>query len=199
MLFKYDVFDIFGTMKNILGKPFVRKLLLILAALVIVILIFDNFIFPWYVSSPEVTVPNVKGLTEEEAFEKLEDANLEPVVSDTTYDEKYAKGRIILQKPSGGEVVKEDRRIYLFISGGEPVVFVPNLKGKSLRDAKLTLERVGLKIGRIEEVPSTNPKFMIFDQEFTEGTKLKKGSSVGIYISLGEGGGRIEVPDLVGK
>ena len=199
MLFKYSVFDIFGTMKNIIGKPFVRKLLLILAALVIVILIFDNFIFPWYVSSPEVTVPVVKGLTEEEAVEQLEAVNLEPVISDTTYDEKFPKGTIILQKPEGGEVVKEGRRIYLFISGGEPVVLVPNLRGKSLRDAKLTLERVGLKIGRIEQVPSTHPKDMIFDQEYAEGTKLSKGSAVGIYISIGEGDGSIDVPDLVGK
>lgn len=199
MLFKRGVFDIFNTMKNILGKPLVKKLLLVLAALIVVILIFDYFIFPWYVSSPEVTVPDVKGLTEEEAIEVLEDVNLEPVIGDTTYNDKYVKGTILLQKPAAGEVVKEDRRIYLFISGGEPVVLVPNLKGKSLRDAKLSLERIGLKVGRIEEVPSSNPKDMIFDQEFTEGTKLKKGSSVGIYISIGEGGGNIEVPDLVGK
>ncbi len=199
MLFKIRVFDIFNTMKNILAKPFIKKILLFLAAIIVLIIVLDNFIIPWYVSSPEVKVPAVKGLNEQEAIQQLENANLEPIISDTTYDEKFAKGTIILQKPLGGEVVKEGRRIYLFISGGEPVVLVPNLKGKSLRDAKLSLERVGLKIGRIEEVPSENPKNMIFDQEFTEGTKLKKGSSVGIYISQGETGGDIEIPDLVGK
>jgi serine/threonine-protein kinase len=186
-------------MKNILQKPFAKKLLLILAAIIVSILVFDFFIFPWYVSSPEVTVPVVKGLSEKEAIEKLEDANLEPVIGDTTYDIKFAKGTIILQKPRAGDVVKEGRRIYLFISGGEPLVMMPNLKGKSIRDAKLSLERIGLKLGRIEEIASDNPKDMIFDQEFTEGTKLKKGSMVGIYISVGEGEGSVEVPDLVGK
>jgi len=112
---------------------------------------------------------------------------------------KFAKGTIILQKPAAGEIVKEGRRIYLFISGGEPLVMVPNLKGKSIRDAKFSLERIGLKLGRIEEVPSDNPKDMIFDQEYAEGTRLKKGSLVGIYISVGEGEGSVEVPDLVGK
>lgn len=199
MLFKRGLFDIFDTMKNILAKPLVRKLLLVFAALIVVVLVFDNFIFPWYVSSPEVFVPDVKGMGKDEAIQALEEINLEPVIADTTYDEKYEEGTIIVQKPSAGEIVKEDRRIYLFISGGEPVVLVPNLKGKSLRDAKLTLERVGLKIGRIEEVPSNNPKDMIFDQEYAEGTRLKKGKSVGIYVSLGEGTGNIEVPDLVGK
>jgi len=199
MLFKRGLFDIFEMMKNILQKPFIKKLLLFLAAVIVIILVFDYFIFPWYVSSPEITVPEVKGLSEEEAIEKLEDANLEPVVGDTTYDVKFAKGTIILQKPAAGEIVKEGRRIYLFISGGEPLVMVPNLKGKSIRDAKFSLERIGLKLGRIEEVPSDNPKDMIFDQEYAEGTRLKKGSLVGIYISVGEGEGSVEVPDLVGK
>ncbi|OGU74166.1 MAG: hypothetical protein A2V93_07605 [Ignavibacteria bacterium RBG_16_34_14] len=199
MLFKKGLFDIFETMKNILQKPFIKKLLLILAAIIVTILVFDYLIFPWYVSSPEVTVPTVKGLSEEEAFERLEDANLEPVIGDTTYDVKFAKGLIVLQRPDAGEVVKEGRRIYLFLSGGEPLVMVPNLKGKSIRDAKFSLERIGLKLGRIEEIPSNNPKDMIFDQEFAEGTTLKKGSFVGIYISIGEGEGSVEVPDLVGK
>ncbi|HSP89064.1 MAG TPA: PASTA domain-containing protein [Ignavibacteriaceae bacterium] len=186
-------------MKNFLQKPFVKKILIILAAFIVVILVFDFLIFPWYVSSPEVTVPSVKGLSEEAAIEKLEDANLEPIVGDTTYDVKFAKGTIILQKPGAGDIVKEGRRIYLFISGGEPQVLVPNLKGKSIRDAKLSLERIGLKLGRIEEIPSDSPRDMIFDQEFSEGTRLKKGSLVGIYISVGEGEGSVEVPDLVGK
>lgn len=199
MLFKRGSFDIFDTMKNILQKPLVRKILLFLLAFIIIILVLDNFIFPWYVSSPEVVVPDVKGMIENEAVTKLENINLEPVISDTTYDAKYKKGTILLQKPTGGEIVKEGRRIYLFISGGEPVVTVPNLKGKSIRDAKLTLERIGLKLGRIEEVPSNNPRDMIFDQEFAEGTRVKKGLSVGIAISVGEGEGSIIVPDLVGK
>ena len=199
MLLKKGCFNIFETMKNILQRPLVKKLLLYLFVLIIIALLFDKLIFPWYVSSPEITVPGVKGLMEEEAVKLLEDQNLEPVLGDTTYDIRYAKGSVIFQKPAAGEVVKEGRRVYLFISGGEPVVFVPNLKGKSVRDAKLTLERIGLKLGLIEEIPSSNPKNMIFDQELAEGTKVKKGSSVGIYISVGEGEGDIMVPDLVGR
>ncbi len=186
-------------MKNILQKPLVRKILLYLFAFIVIVLVMDHVVFPWYVRSPEVNVPNVKGLFEEEAISKLEELNLQPIIGDTTYDEKYKKGTIVFQKPIAGETVKEGRRIYLFISGGEPVVTVPNLKGKSIRDAKLTLERIGLKLGTIDEVPSNNPKDMIFDQEFAEGTRVQKGSSIGIDISIGEGEGSIEIPDLVGK
>lgn len=186
-------------MKNILQKPFVRKILLFFAGLVVIVLIFDNVIFPWYISSPEVMVPDVRGKTKQEAIDLIENANLEPVIGDTTYDAKLPKGSIVLQKPDAGEVVKEGRKVYLFISGGEPVVSVPNLKGRSIRDAKLSLERVGLRLGRIDEVPSNYPKDVIFDQQYAEGTKLKKGESVNIYLSIGSGSGAITVPDLIGK
>jgi eukaryotic-like serine/threonine-protein kinase len=199
MLLKKVCFNIFDLMKNILKKPFVKKFLLYFSAFIVIVLLLNNVVIPWYVSSPEITVPSVKGLKEAEAIKLLKDHDLEPVSGDTTYDAKYAKGTVILQKPHAGEIVKEGRRVYLFISGGEPVVYVPNLKGRSVRDAKLTLERIGLKLGLIQEIPSSNPKNMIFDQEFAEGTKVTKGSSVGIYISVGAGEGDVTVPDLVGR
>jgi beta-lactam-binding protein with PASTA domain len=129
----------------------------------------------------------------------LEDNNLEPIISDTTYDLRFAKGTIVIQRPHAGEKVKEGRRVYLFVSGGEPVVSVPLLKGKSLRDAKFALERLGLKLGQIDEVSSNNPKDMITDQQYAEGTRIKKGEYVGVSISVGTGEGTIIVPDLIGQ
>ena len=73
------------------------------------------------------------------------------------------------------------------------------LKGKSVRDAKFALERIGLILGTVEQVPSTNPKSMIFDQEFVEGTPIKKGQTIGVSVSSGIETGEISVPDLIGK
>ncbi len=186
-------------MKNILKNPFVRKTLYILLGFVAFIVLLNNVIMPWYVSKPEEKVPSVISMKEEKALDVLKKANLEPVISDTTFDERYPRGTILFQKPNGGETVKEGRRIYLFVSGGEPVVLVPLLKGKSVRDAKFSLERLGLKLGNVNDIPSTNPKNMIFDQQYVEGTPLKKGDSVGVTVSAGEEYGEIIVPDLIGK
>ncbi len=186
-------------MKNILKYPLVRKILYFLLGFIAFIVLLDKVIMPWYVSEPEEKVPNVISLKEENALSTLKNANLVPVISDTTFDERYPRGTIILQKPNAGENVKEDRRIYLFVSGGEPVVLVPSLKGKSIRDAKFSLERIGLTLGHIDDIPSTNPKNMIFDQQYVEGTPLKKGDSVGVTVSAGEEYGEITVPDLIGK
>jgi eukaryotic-like serine/threonine-protein kinase len=187
-------------MKQYLQKPIVKKILLTLLGLLIFIILLDQLFLPWYVSSPETEVPKVVGLKEADAVFLLEGSDLEPVVGDTTYDAKYPKGTVVLQKPPAGHKVKEGRRVYLFISGGDPVVKVPLLKGRSLRDAKLSLERLGLRLGYIDEVPSQNPKDMIFDQQYAEGTTLKQGESVGVSISLGESSqGAVVVPDLIGK
>ncbi len=186
-------------MKNYLQNSAIRKILYALAGFIILIILLNNVIMPWYVSSPETRVPKVVGMNEKDAVNLLKDKDLEPIVSDTTYDEEVPKGAIILQKPEAGESVKEGRRVYLFISGGEPTVVVPVLKGKSVRDAKFSLERLGLKLGDIDSVASNNPKDMIFDQEYAPGTPLKKGETVGVSISMGIGGGEIMVPDLIGK
>jgi serine/threonine-protein kinase len=192
-------FDIFETMKKFLQRPFVKKILLYFIGFVIVLLIFDKIIFPWYVSSSEVIVPDLQGIEELEAVSLLENNNLEPIIADTTYDIRFSKGTVVIQRPSAGENVKAGRRVYLFISGGEPVVAVPILKGKSLKDAKFALERFGLKLGQIDEVSSSQPKDMIIDQQYAEGTPIKKGEYVGISISIGAGEGSIIVPDLIGK
>jgi eukaryotic-like serine/threonine-protein kinase len=187
-------------MKINLRNKRLRNALFYLTGIIIVIIVLNNFLLPWYVSSPEVKVPNVIGMTEEEAFRVIKDADLMPVVADSTFDEKFPKGTVMMQNPKGGRVVKEGRRTYVFISSGEPVITVPLLKGRSLRDARLALERIGLKLGQVEELPSSNPKDMVFDQQFTAGTPLKKGESVNVSISIGQAEtGDIIVPDVIGK
>jgi len=186
-------------MKNLLENPIVKKALIGLGIVIALILILDNILFPLYVSGTESVVPSVVGMNEEEAFKTLKDADFDPVIADTTFGVSFSPGKIFLQKPEAGKTVKEGRSIYLFISGGDQTISVPLLKGKSVLDARFALERVGLKLGEIEEVASSQPKDMIFDQQFAEGTKLGKGQSVGVSISIGKGFGDIEVPDLIGK
>lgn len=186
-------------MKKIVKKSFVKKTLIALGLIIIGILLLDYLIMPWYVSSPETSVPNVLGLKEAAAIEKLEDADFKVLIADTSFSDKYKAGLVFLQKPNAGSIVKEGRLIYLFVSGGEPEVNVPRLIGRSIRDAKFALEKIGLKLGVVDEISSTNPKEMIFDQQFAEGTPLKRGSSVNITISAGNVDGQIEVPDLIGK
>ena len=162
-------------------------------------LIMNYIVMPWYVYSPEKPVPKVLGMSAADAVNVLKNSDLTPVISDTTFDEKYPRGSVIYQRPNAGETVKVGRRIYLFISGGEPSINVPVLTGKSINDAKFALERIGLYLGKIDSAASTNPEDMIFDQQFPPGTPLKKGDYVGVTLSIGNNPGGIMVPNLIGK
>lgn len=186
-------------LKNIFNSRFFKPLLIFISAFVILLLFLNFIILPWWVSKDETKVPKVVGMNEKDAFALLEDHDLEPIISDTTFNESFPKGTIVLQRPEEGSTVKVGRRVYLFLSGGEPTVIVPMLIGKSVRDAKFALERIGLVLGTVEQVPSNNPKNMIFDQEFVEGTQIKKGQTVGISVSSGIETGEISVPDLIGR
>lgn len=186
-------------MKKIFRNSLLAKILFSLLGLVILILLFDNLIMPWYVSSPETSVPKVVGLQVSEAINLLEKDGFEPVIRDTSYGLQLPVDEVFFQKPDAGAMVKEGRAVYLFVSGGEKVIPVPMLKGKSILDAKFALERLGLKLGRVERIPSSQPEDMIFDQQYEEGTRLKQGEFVGVIISAGRGGGSIIVPDLIGK
>ncbi len=186
-------------MKNLFGISLVRKSFIVLMLLILVLILLNYLIIPWYVSSPETTVPNVIGLSEQEAIELLENEGFKTAIGDTSFGLDYPKNSIFLQKPKPGEIVKEGRRIFLFVSGGEKIVYVPMLKGKSILDAKFALERIGLKLGRVDRIPSSQPEDMIFDQEYVAGTPLQQGEIVGITVSTGRGGGSVIVPDLIGK
>ncbi len=199
MLFKKTAFDIFDPMKKILHNPLFKKLLIAFVAFVVFVWFMNSIVMPWYVSSPEKKVPNVVGMKEENAIKTLKDSDLVPIISDTSYEIQYPKGTIIFQRPLANDTVKIERRIYLVLSGGQPIVSVPVLKGKSLVDARFSLERIGLNLGKIDSIASDNPKDMIFDQQFAPGTQLKQGDSVGVSLSIGQGIGTILVPNLIGK
>lgn len=186
-------------MKNILKNKIIRRILYFFIGIILIVIIFNNWLIPWYVDSPETVVPNVVGMKDSLAIELLDTAGFDPMIIDTVYGEAYEEGTIFLQKPVEGKVVKEGRNIYLFVSGGAQVVNVPKLVGKTMLDAKFALERLGLKLGRVTQLPSDKPEDMIFDQQFAEGTPLKKGESVNVTVSAGRTIGSIYVPNLIGK
>lgn len=186
-------------MKKLLEKINYKKLLIFIGAFIIILWIFNNLLMPWYVSADEVQVPKVIGLKQEAAIEKLTDANLDAIVAGERYDERHPKGTVIFQKPSQNSIVKEGRRIFLFVSSGIPMVKVPDLRGKFLRDAKLTLERVELNLGDTVMVENEQEKYTVLEQNFFPGREVQRGTKVSLTISAGKEVGLISVPDLIGK
>jgi len=156
---------------------------------------------PWYVKhNTLVTVPSVVGLGFEEAKTKLDEAGLEGLQGDIRYDPSKPIGTVIEQNPPAEQIVKDGRRIYLVISGGEQLYDVPNLVGRSLREAKFMLSQRNLESREVEYKPSVQyPSGLVLSQLEQAGSKVKKGTIIGLIVSTGMESGDIKVPELSGK
>ncbi len=159
----------------------------------------NYYVLPNYVDVPEVKVPNVTGLVREVAIQKLEEAKLTPVKRGVKYTLEVPKNRIIYQNPAPNSIVKEGRRVYYWVSGGEPLVQMPKVIGKTIRDARVTLERLGLAIGEVEEVRSEFPNNTVIAQSVEPGAEIAKGDTVDLQISIGPRLGMVRVPALIAK
>jgi len=180
-------------------KKIWNKLLLFLGICIAILITIDYIVLPFYVNGKEVKVPNVVGKNKDEAIQILKDANLNPIVQTSRFDQKYQKNQIIFQKPAPYFSVKENRRIYLTVSGGESMVKVPSVISKTIRDAAITFERFGLSMGTIDSVESEFPAFMIVEQQYSEGREVPKGSKIDVKISIGPKEGMVRVPNILNR
>ena len=188
--------------RNFFKKLFQRIVLIplsILLLIAILVLAADIFVLPWYVDAPKVEMPNVVGKHKDEAVKIMQDLNLTPIEEGPRFDERFAKDYVMFQNPRAGTDVKQNRRVYIFISGGDPLIKMPNLLGKTMRDADVTLTRLGLIIGDIDSVRSDFPANTVIEQQFEEGLNLEKGDTIALKVSVGPKIGMIRVPNLMGK
>lgn len=178
-----------------------RRLLIGTGVLVGLFVLLNYIVLPLYVNhAGRVPVPAVIGMSKDSAVQALEDAGLRPVEADTRPDPDYPPGVVVQQNPSGLSVVKEGRRVYLTLSGGEIQVAVPSLRGRSLRDARFALERYGLDLGSVMyDTSDTYPENTIIAQSIAPDTKVSRGTAVHITVSQGKNPGDRRVPLLIGK
>ena len=182
------------TTKKIVSIP-----ITLLVLFVGIVLIMNSYVLPWYVSSPEFRMPTLEGRNKIEATNILKHLGLRPILVGPRYDEKVPKDRVIFQRPHSGTMIKEGRRVYLYISGGEPLLKSPTLIGKTFRDAKITIERMGLIVGTVERVQSDFAANTVIGQEPEKDINIKKGSVVNLKVSVGPKVGMVYAPALLGK
>ena len=94
------------------------------------------------------SVPSVTGKTYDEAREILRDKGFTVDIHDSIYVDTVPPLTVIRQIPDADEVVKANRTVYLVINRAvPPMVEMPNLLGYSYRNAEMSLNNFGLRIG----------------------------------------------------
>jgi serine/threonine-protein kinase len=189
-----------------ISSPFAIKLYITIASAIVLVILFDKVIMPLVVRGGEVVrVPNVVGKTFEEAEKILAERNLIAMKGYERYDTKRPMGSVLYQNPTPNSEVKAGRHVYLSINTAKkPNAPMPDLKGRSLGDVKLTLERLGLELENIEYavVYKREEEGVVVAQSVPVGAVLKAGTKISITVGkLPEDGGikQSDVPEVIGK
>lgn len=95
-----------------------------------------------------VSVPGVIGMSREQALGALEGAGFEAgeVVERASNE---PRGAVIDSRPRPGSQAPVPSRVSLVVSAGPTIVLVPDVIGRSLDDAKVLLQQVGLAVGEV--------------------------------------------------
>lgn len=148
-------------------------------------------------SSEDIIVPNVVGKTIDDAKHILSENKLRVSVTEQ-FDDNVVEGVVISQTPDANSHVKEDRTITIYVSKGEEVVVVPDVRTLALREAELTLRNAGFIIGRIEEVnDKTVPNNTVIDQNPRSPAQIKKTQKIDLIVCRVEK--MVELPDFTGS
>src|SRR4051794_12856551 len=104
-------------------------------------------------------------------------------------------GTGIDQAPQAGAGLESGAQGMALVSGGQAQGAVPKLTGSTATAAEQLLTSQGLQSTQ-RSVDSTKPKGIVVAQDPPEGTKVAKGTSVGLAVSSGQG--TVKVPAVQG-
>jgi eukaryotic-like serine/threonine-protein kinase len=159
---------------------------------------------PWVTNHNEIVkVPQLQGMSIEQATEVLDAANLDYEVSDCTFVSGKKPMSVLSIFPKAGMNVKTGRKIYLTVAAASaPMVKMPNITGRSVSSAKNQLLSSKLifdkeeKISALEE--NTVLKIKIDGQEIQAGQLVPEGSRITLCVGDGYGSLMMDAPGIVG-
>ena len=150
---------------------------------------------------PEVELPNLVGMSKEEAQKETENLKLKFEIKEEEFNKEVPEGYIISQDPKYIEKynVKEGSTITVVVSKGQEKTKVPNVKGKSQEEALQLLEEANLKAEIIEETSKTVKEGYVISQETEPDEEAFAGDTVKIHISKGTGIKQVNVVSVIGQ
>lgn len=170
------------------------------------IIIIVGFILVWMISlwlkhwtrhDDIVYVPDVKGMHFDEAKKLLISRGYDVELSDSVYVDNAKRGAVVDQNPKDSTTVRSGRTIYLTVNAFYPrMVSIPVLTDISVRQAKVSLEGIGIKNIIIKEIPS-DYKDLVHGalwngKRLTPGTRVPL--SAKITLEVGKGATENDMP-----
>ena len=144
--------------------------------------------------SQRIEVPNLSKQTLSDVKIILEDIDLRYVVIDSaSYNPAYPKKSVIRQNPEPGDIVKENRKIYLTLNPSSyRSVAIPDFYGKTRRNVETTLKATGFVIGNKPTWVLDRGKNVVRglkhnNKDIEKGDKLPKKTVINLILGDGKG------------
>lgn len=150
---------------------------------------------------PEVKVPQVVGMTEEQAIRELEASGLavdEEVIR--KYKPEVEPGVVYAQSKDPDSMLKKGSPVQLSVGEEKPLEEMPDLSDKTFEQAVELLISMGVKKEAIKQSTQNNdnvPAGKIFDQSPTAKTQIDP-DQVEIRVTVSKGKETINMPSLIG-
>ncbi|EGV44700.2 PASTA domain-containing protein [Bizionia argentinensis JUB59] len=181
--------------KFLTSKTFLKQIILAVVGIVVLCFILLKWLSITTNHGEFEIVPDLKGKSMGVAQIDLNANNLRLEVLDSSnYNPDYPKFSVIEQDPIAGEEVKYNRKIYVTLNpSGFRKVRIPNLKEKTFRQAKPTLEALGFVIGEITYTDYLGENEVVRlkhkGSEIKEGDELPKTSKIDLVLGNGNRSG----------
>ena len=144
----------------------------------------------------QVTIPDLKNVSEADARAKLEELKLIAGTTQTENSPDVAAGSVTKSEPSAGQTAQEGAEVVLYVSSGQ--VTVPNLAGQSREAAEQQLRAAGLNYEFKDEPSEDVAEGLVVRTDPTG--DVDQGSYVTVFLAIAPEPEETTVPvDLVGK
>ncbi len=145
-----------------------------------------------------VAVPDLRGMTQEEATAKLRESRLTLGTITPTESSDADKEKVVNQRPSSQTQVAQDSAVNLEIGKGVSLISVPNVVSYTPEEAKKALEEVNLQYQEVPKSSSDADKGKALAQVPAPQAQVKPATVV--KVTVGTGLETVQVPNgLVGK
>lgn len=155
--------------------------------------------FGTFVRRGVTDVPELAGLAEERAHALLADQGLRmESTGPGRYSPNVPAGRVIESHPRAGSLVKRGSAVTVLVSLGAQRLAVPDLAGKALQAAQVTLRGNGLELGdTLSVVAAAGAPGAVVGQDPPPGVEVPAGAKIDLLVALDLTPETYVMPDLV--
>ena len=180
-------------------KLIYRYIISLTLFIILGILLLDNVFLTLYVNkNKDIYLPDVRFIDNTLAHKKLTDLGFEVEIIYSDYDSENIPGNVIKVSPRPFSKLKSGRIIKLTVASDKNDIILDDFTNLSLRNAKLLLKRLDLKIDTLLYEYNNNIKIDHIISQFPRPSKLLKSNDLITFIvSQGKAPNYYVTPNLI--